>query len=336
MEKIEFQADKQVACFYDPTQDFAPSERIIEIRKDPLTQRTSHVLGTGLKVEKPDVDEIVRRARSSFNPFAVDNREEATPRFLEEDVPEGRLSVGEAVVIPNLFPRDRFSAVTILSDTDYIPLTGFTEEILENAFAADLTYLKRMRDNDQELKHFSANWNYMHIAGASLIHPHHQLIASPIPTNYLREVETGLHKYQGTYFEDLIATEEERDERWIGRLGSVAWIMGYAPLGPLDIVGVFEGKRSLFDLLEEDLEALSQGLLRIFNFLDSENFVSFNFALYGLEGTKDFTVHCRLSPRFLLSTALINSEMNYFEVMHDDPLIYFSPEAYADKVRSNF
>jgi UDPglucose--hexose-1-phosphate uridylyltransferase len=112
--------------------------------------------------------------------------------------------------------------------------------------------------------------------------------------------------------------------------------MGYAPLGPLDIVGVFEGKHSLFDLGQEDLEALSQGLLKIFAFLDSENFVSFNFALYGLEGTQNFSVHCRLSPRFLLSTSLINSEINYFEVLHDDPLIYFSPEAYAHRMRSAF
>jgi galactose-1-phosphate uridylyltransferase len=290
----------------------------------------------GLQVQKPDVEGIVRQARSGFNPFAADNREQATPRFLEEDLPEGRLSVGEATVIPNLFPRDRFSAVTILSEADYIPLTGFTQETLENGFVADLTYLQRMREKDRELKHFSINWNYMHLAGASLIHPHHQLIASPIPTNYLREVEAGLTKYEGNYFEDLIATEEERDERWIGQLGSATWIMGYAPLGPLDIVGVFEGKRSLFDLVEEDLEALSQGLLRIFDFLDSENFVSFNFALYGLEGTRNFSVHCRLSPRFLLSTSLMNSEMNYFEVLHDDPLIYFSPEVCAHNVRSNF
>src|SRR5215208_4598995 len=217
MGKIEFWAYKQPFRFYDPAQDFEPTERIIEIRKDPLTHRTSHILGSGLEVEKPNVDEIVRQARSGFNPFAVDTREQATPRFLEEDLPEGRLSVGEATVIPNLFPRDLFSAVTMLSEADYIPPPGFTQELLENAFSADLTYLIRMRDKDRELKHFSANWNYMHLAGASLIHPHHQLIASPIPTNYLREVETGLNKYEGNYFNDLVATEEERDERWVGR-----------------------------------------------------------------------------------------------------------------------
>ena len=338
MEDIEFQAYKQTFSFYDPTRDFEPTERVTEIRKDPLTERTSHILDMQFQVEKPDVEEIVKRARSGFDPFAADTREQATPRFLEGDLPEGRLRVGEATVIPNLFPRDRFSAVTILSEADYIPLTGFTSQILDDAFSADIVYLERTRGKNPDLKHFSVNWNYMHLAGASLIHPHHQLIASPIPTNYLREVETGLSKYKhgGDYFKDLVAVEQERDERWIGRLGSVAWITAYAPLGHLDIVGVFEGRRSLFDLNREDLRSLSQGLSRIFGFLDSENFVSFNFALYGLEDVENFTVHCRLSPRFLLSTSLMNSEINYFEVLHNDPLAYFSPETSAQKVRLKF
>jgi UDPglucose--hexose-1-phosphate uridylyltransferase len=335
MGKIEFRAYKQVFCFYDPTQNFEPTERVTEIRQDPLTERTSHILDIQFQAEKPDVEEIVKQARSGFNPFAADTREQATPRFLEGDVPEGRLAVGEAVVIPNLFPRDRFSAVTILSDADYIPLTGFTQQVLDDAFSVDIAYLKCTRDKDQELKHFSINWNYMHLAGASLIHPHHQLIASPIPTNYLRDVEKGLKKYEGNYFKDLVTIEEERNERWIGRLDNVAWITAYAPLGHLDIVGTFEGRRSLFELTREDLESLSQGLLRIFDFLDSENFVSFNFALYGLEDIENYTVHCRLSPRFFLSNTLMNSEMNYFEVLHNDPLAYFSPEAYAHRVRSS-
>jgi hypothetical protein len=34
------------------------------------------------------------------------------------------------VVVPNLYLRDRFSAVTILSDADFLPLTGFTRGLL--------------------------------------------------------------------------------------------------------------------------------------------------------------------------------------------------------------
>jgi UDPglucose--hexose-1-phosphate uridylyltransferase len=107
MGKIEFRAHKQAFSFHDPTRNFQPTERVTEIREDPLTGRTTHVLDIEFRAERPDVEEILRRARSGMDPFAAGVRERATPRFLEEEFPEGRFSVGEAVVIPNLHPRSR-------------------------------------------------------------------------------------------------------------------------------------------------------------------------------------------------------------------------------------
>jgi hypothetical protein len=66
MGKIEFRVYKQVFCFYDPTQNFEPTERVTEIRKDPLTERTSHILDIQFQAEKPDVEEIVKQARSGL------------------------------------------------------------------------------------------------------------------------------------------------------------------------------------------------------------------------------------------------------------------------------
>src|SRR3954466_3683349 len=207
MGRIEFEVSHQACRFLDPTRGFEPVEKITEIRRDPLTGRTSHVLDMGFEPERPDVERMVAQARSAFNPFAPDKREEVTPRFLEdvEGIPGGRLSVGEALVVPNLFPYDRYSAVTVLSNADFIPLDGFSEDLLVDAFLADLDYLGRVRETDgEDLRHYSVNWNYMPLAGGSLVHPHHQLIASPLPTNYLKEVEDGLRRYEGNYFEDLV------------------------------------------------------------------------------------------------------------------------------------
>src|SRR5215213_3885583 len=195
MGRIEFEVSRQAFRFLDPTRGFEPVEKVTEIRRDPLTGRTSHVLDMGFVPEKPDVEEMVARARAGFNPFAPDKRAEVTPRFLDgaEGIPGGRLSIGEALVVPNLFPYERYSAVTVLSDADFVPLDGFSEDLLADAFRADLLYLERVRETDGEgLRHYSANWNYMPLSGGSVVHPHHQLVASPVPTNYLREVEAGL------------------------------------------------------------------------------------------------------------------------------------------------
>jgi hypothetical protein len=338
MGRIEFEVSRQACRFLDPTRGFEPVEKVTEIRRDPLTGRTSHVLDMGFVPEKPDVEEMVARARAGFNPFAPDKREEVTPRFLDEaeGIPGGRLSVGEALVVPNLFPYERYSAVTIISDADFVPLDGFSEDLLTNAFRADLGYLKRVRETDGEgLRHYSANWNYMPLSGGSVVHPHHQLVASPFLTNYLREVAEGLSRYGGDYFGDLVSLEEG-EERWVGREGNISWLTGFAPLGHIDVLGVFVGRSSIFGLTDEDVRALARSLLKIFVYLNEEGFASFNFALYGLEGADGFTVHCRLSPRFLLSNALVTSDVNYFEISHAEPLAFFYPEPAARGLRERF
>lgn len=336
MEEIQFKAYKQESRFLDPYQNFTPTSRLTEIREDPLTGKTSRILDTQFKVERLDVDAIVAQARSGVDPFAPGVRESITPRFLEEDLSSERFSAGEALVVPNLFPYDRFSAITIISKADYIPVSGFSNTLLDDAFTAGIAYLKHIQEKNPDLQHFSVNWNYMPLAGGSLVHPHHQLIASPILPNYLREVRQSLKKYEGDYYADLLRAEEARGERWVGRLGSVTWITGYAPMGHLDIMGVFEDKRSLSHLTREDYESLSQGLLKILRFLDSEDFISFNFALYMLEGVENFTVHCRLTPRFILSSSLLTSDVNYFEVLHGEPLAFYFPEVYAQRLSSTF
>jgi hypothetical protein len=338
MGRIEFEVTRQACRLLDPTRGFEPVEKITEIRRDPLTGRTSHIVDTGFKAQRPDVERMVAQFRSGFNPFAPDKREEVTPRFMDEveGIPGGRLSVGEALVVPNLFPYDRYSAVTVLSNADFIPLDGFSEDLLTDAFRADLAYLGRVREREgEDLRHYSMNWNYMPLAGGSLVHPHHQLIASPVPTSYLRDVEDGLGQYGGDYFRDLVKAEEG-GERWVGCEGGISWLTGFAPLGHIDVVGVFEGRVSLFDLTDEDVRALARALLRVFDYLHTENFASFNSSLYGLEGADDFTVHYRLSPRFLLSNELGTSDVNYFEIGHSESLAFFYPEAAASGLRGRF
>lgn len=338
MGKIAFETVRQVCRFLDPTRDFEPVEKTTEIRHDPLTGRSSRILDMGFTPEKPDVDGMVERFRSGFNPFAREKRDEVTPKFLEEveGIPGGRLARGEALVVPNLFPYDRYSAITVLSDADFVPLDGFSEDLLVDAFGADMEYLRRVRETDGDAcRHYSINWNYMPLAGGSLVHPHHQLIASPEPTNYLKDVEAGLAAYGRRYFEDLAAAEEG-GERWVGREGGISWLTGFAPMGQIDILGVFTGRASVFDLTSEDFGALSRSLLKIFSYLDAEGFASFNFALYGLERAEGYEVHCRLSPRFLLSNALGTSDINYFEISHSESLAFFFPEAAAGVLRSRF
>jgi UDPglucose--hexose-1-phosphate uridylyltransferase len=245
--------------------------------------------------------------------------------------------VGESLDVPNLFPYDCYSAVTILSDADSVTLTSLSEDLLAGAFSADVAHLRRVRDTgDQDLQHYSVNWNYMPLAGGSVVHTHHQPVASPMSTNYHREVEAGLYQYGGDYFGNLVRQVEEGGERRVGREGGVSWLTGFATLGHIAMVGVLEGRASLFDLTDEDVGALAWSLLKIFDHLYDEHFVSFNFSPYVLEGAEGFTLNCRLSPRFPLSNASEASDVNYFEVSNAKSLAFFYREATARELREQF
>ncbi|MDP8949308.1 MAG: hypothetical protein M3N00_03565, partial [Actinomycetota bacterium] len=115
---------------------------------------------------------MLDRSRSNLNLLAPEKRSEVTPRFLDkvEGIPGGHLLVGESLDVPNLFPYDCYSAVTILSDADSVPLDSFSEDLLTDDFSVDLALLRRVRDTgDQDLQHYSVNWNYMPLAGSSVV-----------------------------------------------------------------------------------------------------------------------------------------------------------------------
>ena len=56
-------------------------------------------------------------------------------------MPGGHPLVGESLDVPDLFPYDCYRAVTVLSDTDSVPLDSFTEVLLADDFGADLAHL---------------------------------------------------------------------------------------------------------------------------------------------------------------------------------------------------
>ncbi len=80
----------------------------------------------------------------------------------------------------------------------------------------------------------------------------------------------------------------------------------------------------------------ASSVLKIFDCLYDENFASFNFSLYGLEGAEGFAVNCRLSPRFPLSNASGASDVNYFEVSNAESLAFFYAKATARELRERF
>ena len=235
-----------------------------EIRFDPLTGQTGRVFDLPFKAEKPDVADIVDRSKKIFCPFCPAALEKSTPEFPKDLIPEGRIKVGDATLIPNLAPFEKHAGVAIFSQEHFLPMENLTPETMRDAFSASLLYLKRVAQSDPLVHFFSINWNYMPPAGSSIVHAHLQPNAGDVPTNTLREQIEGCRRYwqenQRDFWEDLIQAEKQKDERYLGTIGSSFWAMSFVPLSFLpDVQCVFPEHMTLLQLSKEDLECFLGG-----------------------------------------------------------------------------
>ncbi len=138
--RIEFKVSNQAYRLLDPRHGLEPSEKVTDIRRDPLADHASHTLDLSSALEKPDVDNTVAQAWMSFNPFTPAEHEEITSHFLDEAEGrfEGRLSVREIVATQNLFPSlpqiGIFGALVGQSSTydllDEAPLVVVAQDLL--------------------------------------------------------------------------------------------------------------------------------------------------------------------------------------------------------------
>ncbi len=333
---VRFEKYLKTTRFLDPNRDYQEGSQITEIRVDPLTSRTSRILNFPIRVpKKPDLSQLVRTSIEMGCPFCPEMVGKATPKFPPELVPEGRVTVGEALVFPNMFPYDTYSAVGIFSGDHFVPLTGFTEDLIANAFQAGISLLKRIQS--VQGPYGTINWNYMPLSGGSIIHPHIQVIAGDVPSNYQRETIAACREYQrengSVYWDDLIEAEQEVGDRYIGESGSVQWLASFAPLGFMDITAVFPHRQAVADLTPVDLSDFAHGLLRVFTYFDNKNLWSFNLALHtGLSGDDSYRVHARIVPRFTFSP-LNTSDVRYAEILHHEVMTSVRPEELCREMR---
>jgi galactose-1-phosphate uridylyltransferase len=311
-----------------------------EIRFDPLTGQTGRVFDLPFKAEKPDVADIVDRSKKIFCPFCPASLEKSTPEFPKDLIPEGRIKVGHATLIPNLAPFEKHAGVAIFSQEHFLPMENLTPETMRDAFSASLLYLKRVAQSDPLVRFFSINWNYMPPAGSSIVHAHLQPNAGDVPTNALREQIEGCRRYwqenQRGFWEDFIQAEKQRDERYLGAIGSTFWAMSFVPVSFLpDVQCVFPEHLTLLQLSKDDLECFLEGLSRILKYFLQENIYSFNVSIFSTKEEESHRVNARICPR-LLPRPIGNSDIAYPQMMHKEPFTVRPPEAVRKELLKSF
>jgi hypothetical protein len=97
------------------------------------------------------LNSLVEKTKSTC-PFCPENVKSKTPMFPREFLAEGRIFVGDAVVVPNLLGHAEQSVLAILSREHHLKLEDFTPKLLFDGFKGGVEYLKRLGEVDASVR----------------------------------------------------------------------------------------------------------------------------------------------------------------------------------------
>jgi UDPglucose--hexose-1-phosphate uridylyltransferase len=286
-----------------------------ELRKDPITGRWVIISTDRAKRPSDFLRESVAIKGVSSCPFCY-GYESKTPG---EVLQYGRNGSGpnspgwQVRVVPNRFPAlgiegdldregdglfDRMNGVgaheVIIETPDHwSTLATMSEKQIEDVLWA---FRDRMLDlkNDKRFRYILVFKNHGEAAGASLEHPHSQLIALPIiPKQVREEVDSSRHYYY----------EEERTVRVIGETDSFITISPYAPRFPFELwilpkqhASAFENHQSL--IYAGLARVLKDVLMRLDVVLDHPAYnLMIHTAPIGEESNEHFHWHIEIIPK---------------------------------------
>jgi UDPglucose--hexose-1-phosphate uridylyltransferase len=340
MPSIVFEEQDLKAKVPDLSAGGAWTDASLRWRRDPLTGHSARIL-TGQKLQpstRPDLSELT--AKPAFCPFDAEFLEQTTFPFPPELTTEGRIRVGQAVVVPNIMAYATHSAVGIYDPArHFLDLDEFTPSIAGDALAAMLRHAAAVRRFDPTAAWSSINANFLPPSGASLVHPHLQSAHDPCGLTAQRQLveRSGAWPGSASFWATLV--EQETDgPRWVGRTGRVAWLTPFSPTGFHEVWGIVDGAADITDLSAEDAADLGTGLSRILATYHGWNLTSFNFALIG-GGPNGAAERYRVVMKVVSRSnaePMYRSDATYFERLLGEALIDVSPEEVAEGMRPRF
>src|SRR5699024_10794649 len=120
-----FQKKKEWFTFYD--RKGHTFDRKPEYRFDTHTRDSSQILeDAGIQFEPTDYTKIAQQTGEKNCPLCPENIDQLTPVFPKEIIDQGQITVGEATVVPNLFPYSKYNGVTVLSNQHNVRLQQFS------------------------------------------------------------------------------------------------------------------------------------------------------------------------------------------------------------------
>jgi galactose-1-phosphate uridylyltransferase len=317
--------------------DGEPVRTWFEIRIHPLTGELSRVIHVPLRrPNPPDLKKMADETRDTC-PFCPERLEKKAPRFSSELLDGGMLRHGKAVLIPNLYPYDRYCALIILSESHYVPLEDWEAAAIEDGMVLAQKFLDRVIRADAGTRAFAMNWNYAPHAGSSILHPHIQLSAGAFASNRARRLMMASREAMMRGWDNMAAwMEKEREEktRWGGDMGPWQMTFAFAPRGRFFELNLIHESPGCFATLSNAaLQHLATGVVKAFRFVRKMGFVSMNLSLFSpLREAGLFHPMISISPRACVGPYQM-SDIS-FQMLIDEFFTLYLPEDVTERFRS--
>ncbi|MDH5806401.1 MAG: hypothetical protein QXW62_06290 [Candidatus Methanomethylicaceae archaeon] len=314
----------EISIFLNPRKEFKKDKNEIEVRFDNLTGIVSRINKMRLYRPKQKIEKI--EYRPDYCPFCPNNIEKDTPKFPEEYVKEGRIKCGNAIVFPNLYPLAGLHGVCVF--TPYHKITEINEKEILDGLEASLEFFslgKRIG-----LPYHFLGWNHLSSAGASIVHPHFQLICSKKGLNYERILFKASKKYwkrkKRSYWNDLL----KYSNRYIGETEGMFWIAPWAPMGNFEVIGI--NTKGYSSINREVLKGIVDGIVRILKSYWEMGINSINMGIFSYPEQCDwFSFHVRIMARLDMP-----NDRGFLEIYCGEIGISTPPEVYAEHIRKFF
>lgn len=301
------------------TTDVATKRGILQYREERFTGIRCRI--SPERVKRHTSQTLTFPRDSADCPFCEQNIFSITPVF-----PDGkRILVGESVTFPNMFPFAEGHTVTVITRAHTVP--EFTRAQIADALRAQIESLLRYGGYP------SINWNYLPSAGASILHPHMQGISDRCPTWLVERYLCAGKEYRakiGASYWDAVREQERSSDRFLFG-DEILWSAHAVPVGEREVRGILP--ISSLKELEDYMEPLSEGILRIITFYRNLGTQAFNMSIYCCrDESEDFSAFCSLISR-INPNPLSTSDSAFMERMHCEPVIMTLPEEMGEMYR---
>ena len=324
---------------------FERDSQSIEYRQDPLTGVRCRLNVRRARrprqgQEPADISQVIQKP--SDCPFCPENIEQATPQFTADLCPQGRIKRGQSCLFPNLFPFAEHHATATLTHDHFLPLDGFHQQLLEDNLSAAAEYLAIVHRRDKAARFPLYIWNHLPPSAASIVHPHVQILVERRPTTYQRRLLAASGRYfrkaGSNYWQDLVAEERRRGERYIGDNRSLSVIACYAPQGNREVQIIFKEASNLLDLDERQTSDFAEAVVKVLRGYHRMGASSLNLSTFSAamgHRLEHYSLNAKIISRPALQPFYKN-DAGFLERLHYEADIELEPEALARALRAHF